>query len=548
MKRPFVLGVDRAACQRRPRAGGPRPDPRPPRPASSPRRAITARPSPTSSARAACRSGRSTRYFSGKDELIRLTCDQIARAASTSSPSRLAPATTTAERLAIAIAPVRRDDRRIRRRARARSRSSRPGRRRTASRASARCWPAVASGWPGPASSCCARACISGELPAWLDVDAVTRGLLALLDGLMLQRIEAGEAYRPADLERRAGAIVELLLAAAGASRPDVPEATADGVASRPMAHVQTVLGPIDPDALGFTLPHEHTQIALWHIQSRWDYWQLTRDEPVILDELARFRAAGGSGLVDLTLPGVGRDPAWLRGLADGQRPHLVMGCGWYRTAYYPPEALIDRRSVGRPRRRAGRRDRERGGGQRRPARDHRRDRDGQAVGLAGRGAGPSGGRPGGPPDRPGDHDPRASCPTSASPSSGSSRRRAPIRAGSSSATPTRTRSSTTTSRSSSAARSIEFDFLGMSFSAVERHRRRPRRRARSASSWHAATPTGSCSARTSATTRSSSATRATATSTSRSRSCRGCGPPASRDAEIETMTVANPRRLLTIG
>ena len=42
--------------------------------------------------------------------------------------------------------------------------------------------------------------------PAGLDVDAVTRGLLALLDGLLLQRIEAGAAYRPADLERRAGA------------------------------------------------------------------------------------------------------------------------------------------------------------------------------------------------------------------------------------------------------------------------------------------------------------------------------------------------------
>ena len=112
------------------------------------------------------------------------------------------------------------------------------------------------------------------------------------------------------------------------------------------MAHVQTVLGPIDPASLGFTLPHEHTQIALWHVEGRWDYWQLTRDAPVILDELARFRAAGGSGLVDLTLPGVGRDPAWLRHLAQASGLHLVMGCGWYRTAYYPPEALIDRRTV----------------------------------------------------------------------------------------------------------------------------------------------------------------------------------------------------------
>lgn len=112
------------------------------------------------------------------------------------------------------------------------------------------------------------------------------------------------------------------------------------------MAHVQTVLGPIEPGALGFTLPHEHTQIALWHIENRWDYWQLTRDEPLILDELARFRAAGGSGLVDLTLPGVGRDPAWLRRLAEASGLHLVLACGWYRTAYYPPDALIDRRSV----------------------------------------------------------------------------------------------------------------------------------------------------------------------------------------------------------
>jgi phosphotriesterase-related protein len=112
------------------------------------------------------------------------------------------------------------------------------------------------------------------------------------------------------------------------------------------VAHVQTVLGPIEPAALGFTLPHEHTQIALWHIDARWDYWQLTRDEPVILDELARFRAAGGCGLVDLTLPGVGRDPEWLVRLAAASGLHLVMGCGWYRTAYYPPEAGIDRRPV----------------------------------------------------------------------------------------------------------------------------------------------------------------------------------------------------------
>ncbi len=112
------------------------------------------------------------------------------------------------------------------------------------------------------------------------------------------------------------------------------------------MAHVQTVLGPIDPSDLGFTLPHEHTQIALWHIPGRSDYWQLTRDQPLILEELAMFRADGGGAIVDLTLPGVGRDPAWLVEVARSSGLHVVMGCGWYRGAYYPADALIDRRSV----------------------------------------------------------------------------------------------------------------------------------------------------------------------------------------------------------
>jgi predicted metal-dependent phosphotriesterase family hydrolase len=112
------------------------------------------------------------------------------------------------------------------------------------------------------------------------------------------------------------------------------------------MGHVMTVRGPIDPSALGFTLPHEHTQIHLWQIPDRWDYWELTRDEPVILEELRRFREAGGSALVDVTIDGVGRDPAWLRMLAERSGLHLVMGCGWYRGAYYPAELLVERRSV----------------------------------------------------------------------------------------------------------------------------------------------------------------------------------------------------------
>ena len=109
---------------------------------------------------------------------------------------------------------------------------------------------------------------------------------------------------------------------------------------------VMTVSGPIPPERVGFTLPHEHTGIYLWHIPERSDYWELTSDEPTLVEELGDFRRRGGSTLVDLTLDGVGRDPERLRRLATRTGLQLVMGCGWYRESYYPPEARIDRRSV----------------------------------------------------------------------------------------------------------------------------------------------------------------------------------------------------------
>ncbi|MFM7824717.1 MAG: hypothetical protein ACKO8K_01350, partial [Candidatus Limnocylindrus sp.] len=109
---------------------------------------------------------------------------------------------------------------------------------------------------------------------------------------------------------------------------------------------IQSILGPIVPSDLGFTLPHEHTKVTLWHIQGRWDYWELIGEEPRINEELGAYVAAGGGALVDLTLDGIGRDLPRLARLATATGLHIIGGAGWYRTAYYPPEARIDTRTT----------------------------------------------------------------------------------------------------------------------------------------------------------------------------------------------------------
>jgi AcrR family transcriptional regulator len=60
-----------------------------------------------------------------------------------------------------------------------------------------------------------------GELPAWLDVPSLAHAIAALLDGMLIQAAEEGAAYRRSDHERRILALIESLLAARGAERPE---------------------------------------------------------------------------------------------------------------------------------------------------------------------------------------------------------------------------------------------------------------------------------------------------------------------------------------
>lgn|SRR5512143_1642999 len=176
-------------------------------------------------------------YFPSKDDLFRHSCDQIAARGVDELGERLVGVTTTLERMRVAVKLyVETID----------EYGGAPGQ-----VSLIQAW-AEADHEPGVREMLAARrerlvgagslllrqGIAGGELPAWLDVDGVTRGFLALLDGLLLQRIEAGTAYRPGDLERRAMAVLAPMLAAAGAPPPgdDRPPAAGSGARTTTLA------------------------------------------------------------------------------------------------------------------------------------------------------------------------------------------------------------------------------------------------------------------------------------------------------------------------
>lgn len=115
---------------------------------------------------------------------------------------------------------------------------------------------------------------------------------------------------------------------------------------------VQTVLGPIAPEELGFTLPHEHIYAKLSDFPLNGAlgyggmYGEVNISDEDRLEEILLFKRAGGQTIVDVTLPAIGRNASGLREMSERSGVHVVMGCGWYREPYYPPQDVIDRRSA----------------------------------------------------------------------------------------------------------------------------------------------------------------------------------------------------------
>jgi len=120
----------------------------------------------------------------------------------------------------------------------------------------------------------------------------------------------------------------------------------------------QTVLGPVDPDDLGITLPHEHLLIdlSIWFVDpkdpeakprasetvslenlgwimynqySNFDNVRLS-DEDMTIKEASLFKRQGGSTIVDVTSIGLGRNPTALRRISAATGLHVIAGSGYY--------------------------------------------------------------------------------------------------------------------------------------------------------------------------------------------------------------------------
>ncbi|MFC1984512.1 phosphotriesterase [Chloroflexota bacterium] len=129
---------------------------------------------------------------------------------------------------------------------------------------------------------------------------------------------------------------------------------------------VQTVLGIINADSLGVTLPHEHLLADLtmyfvepteasekglahepitlenlhWvhlHLENNADNLKLA-DEKVAIKEALLHRWAGGDTIVELSNIGLSRDPLGLARIARATGLNVVMGSGYYIGLSHPPE------------------------------------------------------------------------------------------------------------------------------------------------------------------------------------------------------------------
>ena len=133
------------------------------------------------------------------------------------------------------------------------------------------------------------------------------------------------------------------------------------------MADIETVLGPVDAEDLGTTLPHEHVVMDCSYFltppttnkesenynapitmenlnwlrhnlyKSKVNVSMYNEQEAVITD-LQIFKKAGGATIVENTVIGINRDIAKMVNISKSSGVHLVCGTGYFVDQTIPGE------------------------------------------------------------------------------------------------------------------------------------------------------------------------------------------------------------------
>ena len=102
---------------------------------------------------------------------------------------------------------------------------------------------------------------------------------------------------------------------------------------------VRTVLGDVDPEQLGFMLPHEHL-INSPPVHARPDPDYRLQDVDKAIEEVLLFKRAGGTALAEMTGPDYGRNVEAIRHISRRTGVHMLVTTGFIMESFFPQKVF----------------------------------------------------------------------------------------------------------------------------------------------------------------------------------------------------------------
>lgn len=117
---------------------------------------------------------------------------------------------------------------------------------------------------------------------------------------------------------------------------------TETGTDSSAVGKIMTVTGAIEPEKMGFALPHEHAMSTFGAESARYPHYDVDSLSESVIPYLKRVRDLGCQTLVDCTAAYFGRHPELLRRFSEESGVNILTNTGYYGAAeekYIPDHA-----------------------------------------------------------------------------------------------------------------------------------------------------------------------------------------------------------------